>query len=188
MTTPRYLIDSPRIGNWMQTYSGRQFWPLDPRPEDIDIQDIAHALSMIPRYGGHCRRFYSVAEHSLLVSENCRLLSAKRAALLHDASEAYLVDIPSPIKAHLSNYKKLETHLCEVIATKYGVSYPWPSEVCRLDERILLDERNQLLGKSPAPLGDGWPDHLKPIGIHIEARSPEIAKLKFMEAFHQLFA
>lgn len=54
---------------WIQTFTGRQFWPLDPRAEDVDIRDIAHALSMKCRYNGHCREFYSIADHSCRVAE-----------------------------------------------------------------------------------------------------------------------
>jgi hypothetical protein len=185
------VLSQPRLGNWMQTVSGRQFWPLDPHVDDIDINDIAHALAMQPRYGGHCRQFYSVAEHSYLVSKEVEMrygTAPARAALLHDASEAYLVDIPRPIKAHLSNYKQLETALCECIARKYGVPYPWPKEVLEIDERILLDERERLLTKSPAPPGDGWPDHLEPTGAVILGLFPDRAKMLFLARFNELFA
>ena len=57
-----------RVGDWIQVYTGGQFWPLDPRPEEIHIEDIAHALALTCRFTGHCREFYSVAQHSLLVS------------------------------------------------------------------------------------------------------------------------
>ena len=82
-----------RNGSWLQTYTGIQFWPLDPRPEEIDIQDIAHALSLLCRFNGHCQRFYSVAEHSVHVST---ILAPEFGlwGLLHDAAEAYLSDIP----------------------------------------------------------------------------------------------
>lgn len=69
LTSPlTYKRPTERAGDWMQTFTGRQFWPMDPRPEDLDILDIAHALSLLCRFGGHCQRFYSVAEHSVHVS------------------------------------------------------------------------------------------------------------------------
>jgi hypothetical protein len=79
--------DPSRRGDWMQTFTGRRFWPLDPRGEDVLIEDIAHALSLLTRYGGHCTRFYSVAEHSVLLA---RAATPENALwlLLHDASEA----------------------------------------------------------------------------------------------------
>jgi hypothetical protein len=86
-----------RRGDWMQTFTGRAFYPLDPRPEDIDPVDIAHALSLICRYGGHSSRFYSVAEHCVLMSH---AVAPEHAlwALLHDATEAYLGDMIRPLK------------------------------------------------------------------------------------------
>src|SRR5690606_29748913 len=96
-----------RKGDWMQTFTGRRFWPLDPRPDEICIEDIAHALSMQCRYAGHCLSFYSVAEHSVLLSQHVAE-PFRRWALLHDASEAYLVDVPRPIKGDLSNYRAVE--------------------------------------------------------------------------------
>lgn len=178
---------APRNGDWMQTYTGRQFWPLDPHVDDIDIVDIAHALAQQCRYGGHSRRFYSIAEHSIIVSHFCTTLEAKRAALLHDASEAYLVDIPRPVKKYLSNYKELEAALCRAIAQKFDVVYPWPKEVTDIDERILLDERNQLMGGSPAPKGDGWPDHLEPLLVKIHLLDSRAAERAFMGTFNELF-
>lgn len=93
---PAAGIVDKRRGDWMMTYSGRAFWPLDPRADEIDPLDIAHALSMLCRYGGHVRRFYSVAEHCVLMSH---AVAPEHAlwALLHDATEAYMVDLPRPI-------------------------------------------------------------------------------------------
>jgi hypothetical protein len=90
-----------RLGNWMQTQFGNQFWPLDPRPEDFDIKEIASALGKACRYAGHCFGFYSVAEHSVLVSQIVPPEFALT-ALMHDATEAYLVDIPRPLKPYLT--------------------------------------------------------------------------------------
>src|SRR5262245_27549306 len=102
---------SQRIGDWMQTISGRKFWPLDPRPEEVCIEDIGHALSLVCRFGGHCHTFYSVAEHSVRVSllaedmakssahwtdENIRMIALS--GLLHDAAEAYIGDMVRPLK------------------------------------------------------------------------------------------
>lgn len=84
-----------RRGDWMQTYTGRQFWPLDPLPEDVFIEDIAHALSMQCRYAGHVTRFYSVAEHSVLIAR-CAPPEAKLYALLgaSDAFEQFINNTP----------------------------------------------------------------------------------------------
>ena len=95
-----------KLAGWIQTYTGKKFWPLDPRPEDVDIVDIAHALSMQCRFGGHCLRFYSTAEHSVYVSHHCG--SAALIGLLHDGSEAYLLDMLAPIKEYMPDYKAAE--------------------------------------------------------------------------------
>src|SRR4051812_30250690 len=89
------VVRSERVGNWMQTFTGRQFWPVDPRADEIAIEDIARALAMTCRFGGHVRFHYSVAQHSFLVSLVC---SPEHAlwGLLHDASEAYLGDVVWP--------------------------------------------------------------------------------------------
>ena len=92
-----------RKGDWMQTHSGIQFWPLDPRPEDILIEDIAHALSNQCRFAGHCCFHYSVAQHSVLVSENVPAQDAMW-GLLHDAGEAYLVDLPRLRSSTIPNW------------------------------------------------------------------------------------
>ena len=79
-----------RIGSWLQTYTGKKFYPFDPREEEVDILDIAHALSQLCRFGGHTKEFYSVAEHCVLVSMCCPS-EVKLLGLLHDAAEAYQI-------------------------------------------------------------------------------------------------
>ena len=132
----------------MQTFSGVEFYPLDPRPEDIDIEDIAHSLSLQCRYNGHCTRFYSVAEHcvhvSYLVPEYLAL-----DALMHDAAEAYLGDVPAPIKPFLTNYQELEQQLERVIAKRFSLRNPIPEEVRHADRWILTAERDQVMSKPP---------------------------------------
>lgn len=120
-------------GRNIRTYSGKMFDVFAPNADLIDIQDIAHALSNQCRFGGHTSRFYSVAQHSLAVAG--RLPKEQRlAGLLHDAAEAYLVDIPTPIKRELSNYAELEDGLLKVIASKFGFEYPFTEEIKTADK------------------------------------------------------
>lgn len=150
-----------REGGWIQLISGEPFWPLDARPEDIHISDIAWSLGMQCRFGGHCLRRYSVAEHSVLVS---RLVPPKYAlwGLLHDATEAYLVDLPRPIKRCLPEYSRHEDDLARVIAERFGLPWPMPEDVKIADTGALLIERAQLMAGSRIPWS--YP------GAHIEAK------------------
>jgi hypothetical protein len=128
----------------IRTYTGKYVNPLDMNPDDIDIQDIAHALSMQCRFGGHTKSFYSVAQHSLACANLIGPMFAKD-ALLHDASEAYLMDIPTPIKANLTNYKAIEFQLMEKIAAKFGFAWPLHDEIKNVDSIMLRLEWEVLL-------------------------------------------
>lgn len=161
-------MNDEREGDWMQLASGRPFWPLDPRPEDIEIEDIVAALSKLCRFGGHSRFFYSVAHHSLIL---CAIAIAGGASkdvrkwtLLHDAAEAYVVDLPRPIKAMLPDYKKMEDRVLRAIATRFDLSWPMPDVVKELDNRILHNEQKWVMraGKRPWNL-PGEPLPIKPI-------------------------
>lgn len=133
-----------RQGDWIQTYTGKKFYPLDPREDEIDINDIAHALSLQCRYGGHCREFYSVAQHSVLVSMECPIVDSLW-GLLHDAPEAYIIDVPRPIKPFLVGYKEMEHRLMECICRKYGLPLEEPKSVKMADKRLLVTEVNHLM-------------------------------------------
>lgn len=87
-----------RTTDWIQTYTGRRFYPFESNYEDVYIEDIAHALSLVCRFGGHCKHHYSVAQHSVLVSEHCKY---RMHGLLHDAEEAYIADVCRPVKRSL---------------------------------------------------------------------------------------
>jgi 5'-deoxynucleotidase YfbR-like HD superfamily hydrolase len=129
--------------DWIQTYTGKEFYPLEPEIEKIDIEDIAHALSNICRYTGHCKRFYSVAQHSLIGAQYFIKLGDNEHAkqfLLHDASEAYLCDIARPVKQHIGNYKEYEDHLLNLIFHKHGLEYPYDYKVKSIDEALLYYE------------------------------------------------
>ncbi|MDM9619108.1 hypothetical protein [Rhizobium sp. S96] len=170
-----------RRGDWMQTVTGRQFWPLDPRADDIDIEDIAHALSMMCRFGGHCDRFYSVAEHSVLVSENVPPDDALW-ALLHDASEAYIADIVRPAKRFIAGYKDLEEGIMSAVRIRFGLPKEEPASVKRADNAILADEAAQIMGTKPKD----WILPEPPLGVRIVGLSPWQAKAAFLARFQAL--
>lgn len=166
----------------MQTFTGTQFWPLDPHTDDIDILDIAHALSHTCRYGGHCQPFYSVAEHCVIMAGFASEPN-KLAALLHDAPEAYLVDVPRPIKPYLPNYYAIEARLAECIAERFGLATLTPPEVVELDHRILSDEKAQLMSKAPADWGLTYP----PLNAWLPCFEPRDAEQVFLSVFHRFY-
>lgn len=165
----------------MQLASGQAFYPLDPRSEEIHIEDIAAALSKLCRFGGHCKQFYSVAEHCVLVASVAKTNPLE--ALMHDASEAYLSDVIRPIKAHLTNYKQLEDCLQRVIAERFALQWPMPSDVKQLDERIIADERDQAMLPAPQPWSQWTP--VPPLGVTLRFWSPDKAEFEFLAAFRR---
>lgn len=176
-----YAQKQGRVGDWMQTVSGKMFWPMDPRPEEVDIEDVAHALSMLCRFGGHCNTFYSVAQHSVYVSYVVPPEFALM-GLLHDAGEAYCVDMPRPIKRHLAGYRDIESRVWRAIADRFGVPYQLPECVHLADNAMLLAEKAQLLRAEPAP----WSVPGQPADITIYPMSPKHARDVFMGRFAEL--
>ena len=139
---------------WLQTAGGRVVDALDTAPEGIEIADIAAGLSNAPRYAGQTVGFYSVAMHSvrmsaLLYHGDAAAESednyAARWALLHDASEAYLCDLPTPVKYELPDYRRLETRLQNRILKRFGLGLVMPLEVQEADARMLATEVRDLL-------------------------------------------
>lgn len=169
-------------GGWLQTYTGRVFYPADPRADEVCIEDIAHALSLLCRFGGHCERFYSVAEHSVL----CSYMVPPEAAfdaLMHDATEAYLVDLPSPVKHSLPEYKSMEEVLWCVILERFPqLAVVTPRSVRQADRDILFSERDQNLKPNPIP----WNLEDPGTRINLYFWSPSEAETKFLERFHHL--
>lgn len=173
---------SIRIGDWLCTHSGISFFPLDPRPDEVVIEDIAHALSNMCRFGGHCCRFYSVAEHSVRAFREARRQGmdrrTMRAVLLHDASEAYLVDVPRPIKGYLGGYKDIEYNLERIIAIRFDFDADNPA-IKPLDNVMLATEKRDLMPAQSAkwaPLPEPLPAPIRPMG-------PRAAKDAFMVAW-----
>lgn len=178
-----YMIDTDRKGSWIATYSGKRFYPLDPRQEDIDINDIIHALSNLCRFGGHCTQFYSVAQHSVLVSLMCAQDDALW-GLLHDASEAYIVDVPTPLKRcnEFEFYREAEKNLMSTICDVFGLDRDEPPSVKLADKRILATEARDLTMTE----GRGWATSAEPFEFHIKPWTPDVSRVKFISRLHEL--
>jgi 5'-deoxynucleotidase YfbR-like HD superfamily hydrolase len=174
-----YYPDEP----WIQTHTGRRFNATKPIPESIDIEDIAHALSMQCRFSGHTNVFYSVAQHSVLVSYICDSLD-KLNGLLHDASEAYLVDIPKPIKrsGKFDNYLEFERVMEKAIAKRFNIVESMPSSVKRADNILLATEARDLM----SPLHPTWEHIEEPLPFKIIPLSHEESKSLFLKRFREL--
>lgn len=133
-------IEGLRVGEWMETFRGVKFYPQDPLPGEILIEDIAHALSNLCRFGGHSDAFYSISQHSVLVSELVPR-EMKLTALLHDASEAYIGDVIRPIKPYLPEYIAFEHRIMTAISIRFGLKWPMPKEVKEADNLALAIEK-----------------------------------------------
>lgn len=131
----------------IRTRSGQYVDPFEPDPDTLIIEDIAHALGQVVRFGGHLPFPYSVAQHSVNTS---KLVEGpyKLAALMHDASDAYILDMPRPIKRELPQYEEVEKNLMHVLAKKFGFEFPKPDPVHVADNWMLEIEWSALmLGK-----------------------------------------
>lgn len=181
-------------GGWIQTYTGQKFYPLNPKPENIFIEDIAHSLSLQCRFTGHVKNFYSVGFHSILVSEYCSEEN-RLWGLLHDASEAYLSDLARPIKrySHLGAvYKEVEDRLMEVICEKFELPKDMPAEVHEVDTRMLMTEKRDLLLTSiewdgawnNSPCQPKAEPYIEKI---VQCEKPHITEFIFLKRFYQFY-
>lgn len=171
--------------DWIMTYTGRAFYPTEPRIEDIVIEDIAHALAHVCRFAGHTRSFYSVAQHSVLVADECPE-SMRLYALLHDASEAYLGDVPRPLKrlSEWSDYRGCEDRLKALIYARFGLPEIEPKELKIIDRRMLRTEQRDLM--PPAAYGERR-DDVEPYAKTITPWRPDAAERIFTMAFWKSF-
>lgn len=172
------------MAQWMQTYTGVHYTPTAPRVEDVRIRDIAHHLSMLCRFTGATKRFYSVAEHSVLVSQVVPPEHAL-AGLLHDATEAYVNDLSRPLKASwlLWGYNTVEARNWRVIAQRFELPRVLPPEVKAADNAVCQTERLELMSTS---------DHVdwyllgEAAKVTINCWSPEKAEDNFMRRYFEL--
>jgi hypothetical protein len=175
------VIDGPTI----QTVSGDYVFPLDPWKFVPRIDDIAHALSMQCRFSGHSAFHYSVAQHSVLVSDLCPP-EDRLWGLLHDASEAYLVDLPRPLKHDPlfgTVYRAAEQALQGRICHAFGLGLVEPDSVQHADLVVLETERRDLL-----PAGPAWliTASVRPLPARIEKWMPERARYEFLAQYENL--
>lgn len=181
----RRLLGDP--GPWIQTYSGAPFHPLRPERLDVRLIDVMQGLSNVCRYGGQSRDFYSVAQHSVMVS---RLVPRELAlvGLFHDASEAYLGDIPRPIKTVLAPlYKPLERAVAQRIGERFGLTLTdMPPEIEHADRVVLATERRDVMYRSEVSYP--WDERglLEPLPEKIEPWQPQRARTEFLRRFIEL--
>ncbi len=184
-----------RPGPWMQTITGRQFFPLDIRAEDLDIEDIAHALGALCRYNGHTSGFYSVAEHCVLMTQHAFIEHRSwtpfkerraflRSVLMHDAAEAYIGDYPHAIKKVVPGIKRLEGLIEDVLTRRYKLltGPETKAAVKELDRRIVANERQALLPSDHPWVADAY----KPLDVTIRCWDPAEAKRAFLDLYDQV--
>jgi uncharacterized protein len=167
---------------WIQTYTGKRFDPSTPQPADFDIRDIAHALSLQCRFNGHCLQFYSVADHSVRVSLICSPTLALW-GLLHDMAEAYVGDLPRPVKASLPSFIAIEDRVLKIACEVFRRSWPMPPEVKVADDILLATEARDLMSAPP----QAWPLRQTALADRICPLSPSEAEQAFLVRFATLF-
>lgn len=177
-------MSEPDYNGWISTFTNKKFYLFKPTIDMIDILDIAHGLSMICRFGGHTKQFYSVAQHSIIVSEICDNQYALE-GLMHDATEAFLGDMVRPLKQKMPEYVKVEDNLHDIINEKFNLNH---SVECKVnikeaDNMALITEKRDLKDH------ELW-DYLvevKPMNAKIKPWGPAKAEKEFLKRFEKLY-
>ncbi len=183
------VLEAPAVPDWdvrrtakfVETYTGRKFYPTLADPGAFSVIDIAHALSNQCRYSGHTRDFYSVAQHSCLLTGYA--LEVMKATpdealqvLMHDGPEGYLVDIARPVKQYMPEYKGWDTSIDKAMRKWLGWEHAAePDYLHEIDGRIVADERAALMSKS----GNDW-GRIDPLGVQIDYWGPREAEEQFL--------
>ena len=178
--------------HYITTYSGLSVYPLSPTPETISIIDIAHQSSCDARFSGATRDFYSVAQHQVVASMvaeawfGAGCIEAKQ-SLLHDATEAYLRDIPAGVKhlPQLAGYRDIEDGLAQCIFGRFDVEWPMSPSIKLIDKKLAATEAVSLLLTKPDWLGVG--DYEPILGLEIFPLPPKAAEAAFLRRFQDLF-
>lgn len=150
--------EQERVGDYIQVNSGRYFYVLDPRPEDITVEDVAHSLANLCRFTGHGDRFYCVGEHSIYCAKIARKMGLSTLqqlyCLLHDASESVMNDLARPVKQNIPQYKEIEDNVMAVMWEVAGIPKPTKEDyklVKLIDNTMLINEMEQLMKRSDIP-------------------------------------
>ena len=179
----------------METYTGKMFDVFDPDPNEIDIFDIAHHLSLMTRFNGGCQWHYSIAQHSILCADRSKDYHYQRpseeklalALLMHDAAEAYVGDIVRPIKRTLTDFAVIENGVMDAINTRFDLPpvaeiRGYKNAVTEVDNRMLVTEKLQLMSPKVR-----WAieDIFEPYELELEQWQPRVAELLFLCRFSQ---
>lgn len=170
-----------RAVDFIETYTGRPFWPLAPKASDVSVIDIAHHLAGQPRYSGASSPWYVTAQHCCLLADFVQERGGTPLdclqILMHDAAEAYLVDIPRPVKQHMPQFRLWDKAINNAVREWLGLAdTPIPEWQDELDSRIIVDERAQVMSDS----GLDWGHDLEPLGVTIEPWANMIAEQQFL--------
>ncbi|MEG3159360.1 hypothetical protein U1763_02485 [Sphingomonas sp. LB2R24] len=180
--TNRIIAVNIARGPTIMLASGRVFDFLDPHGSDFTIEDVAHGLAHVCRYAGQCRAFYSVAEHSMLVSDVT--VDHPYEALLHDAAEAFIGDVTRPLKQLLPEYKVIEANVEDAVSKRFGMSDGYRAAVKAADLSVLAAEQAQVM----APGTNSWAAEagIVPAAVRVRYLNPDDAKREFLDRYERL--
>jgi 5'-deoxynucleotidase YfbR-like HD superfamily hydrolase len=198
-TVPGIIVkgEPARKGNYMRTSTGKRYYPMDPRPDEVEIEVIAHHLAMKCRYAGATRVFYSVAEHSVYVTLDSLLRTADvrlaKQCIIHDGSEAYNGDLIRPLKydaAFSAPFKHVEELNERAICQRFEIPYPFDPRVKESDEAVTAAELRQLLNRAPEDTGswknDNLHDDTRVAPFVIAGLTPFEARSLFLALFQKI--
>lgn len=168
----------------IRTYTGGHVYYFEPACSQISIEDVAHGLSMLCRFNGATKVFYSVAQHSVSVAEAIRRDGGAKkeifSGLMHDASEAFISDVPSPFKKFFPGFLEAEIRMEEWLAKRFLFDFPYPKSVKYNDLRALATEMRDLMSESDEKQVDAPPFFTK-----IKPLNPEDSKRLFLAYYNE---
>lgn len=170
-------------GHTILLVSGEYFNLLEPETSNFTVEDIAHGLSNLCRYTGQISSYYSVAEHSVLCSEHVAPEHAL-AALLHDASEAFIGDVSRPLKALLPEYKTIEQRIERAVCARFELPFPMHPAIKEIDNRMLVTEQHQRMNNHDD--WSLWTEGVEALPITLECWLPNVAKGMFLRRYREL--